>query len=50
MIANPDEAGDIVAKDYNLAPAVARMAVRNLTTSKTDGVPYWGPGRSISRA
>src|SRR5271165_2004494 len=45
MIANPDEAGDIVAKDYNLAPAVARMAVRNLTTSKTDGVPYWGPGQ-----
>jgi NitT/TauT family transport system substrate-binding protein len=45
MAANPDEAGDIVAKDYNLAPAVARMAVRNLTTSKTDGVPYWGPGQ-----
>jgi NitT/TauT family transport system substrate-binding protein len=45
MIANPDEAGDIVAKDYNLAPAVARMAVRNLTTSKTDGVPYWGQGQ-----
>jgi NitT/TauT family transport system substrate-binding protein len=45
MSANPDEAGDIVAKDYNLAPAVARMAVRSLTTSKTDGVPYWGPGQ-----
>jgi NitT/TauT family transport system substrate-binding protein len=45
MIANPDEAGDIVAKDYNLAPAVARAAVRNLTTSKTEGIPYWGPGQ-----
>jgi NitT/TauT family transport system substrate-binding protein len=45
MIANPDEAGDIVAKDYNLGPAVARMAVRNLTTSKTEGIPYWGPGQ-----
>jgi NitT/TauT family transport system substrate-binding protein len=21
------------------------MAVRSLTTSKTDGVPYWGPGQ-----
>ncbi len=45
MKANPDEAGDIVAKDYNLAPAVARSAVRNLTTSMTDGVPYWGSGQ-----
>jgi NitT/TauT family transport system substrate-binding protein len=45
MIANPDEAGDIAAKDYNLAPAVARAAVRNLTTSLTDGIPYWGSGQ-----
>jgi NitT/TauT family transport system substrate-binding protein len=45
MAANPDEAGDIVAKDYNLSPAVARAAVRHLTTSVTDGVPYWGPGQ-----
>ncbi len=45
MIANPDEAGDIVAKDYNLAPAVARAAVRNLTTSVTDKIPYWGSGQ-----
>ncbi len=50
MIANPDEAGEIVAKEYNIAPDVARSAVRNLTTSKTKGVPYWGRGRSISRA
>jgi NitT/TauT family transport system substrate-binding protein len=34
MVANPDEAGDIVAKDYMLSPAVARATVRNLTTSQ----------------
>jgi NitT/TauT family transport system substrate-binding protein len=45
MIANPDEAGDIVAKDYSLASAVARAAVRNLTTSRTEGIPYWGTGQ-----
>jgi len=45
MYKNPDEAGDIVAKHYNLEPAVARSAVRNLTTSYTEGVPYWGPGQ-----
>ncbi len=44
MIAHPDEAGDIVAKPFNITPEVARSAVRNLTTSMTDGVPYWGPG------
>ena len=44
MTKNPDEAGDIIAKVYNIEPAVARAAVRNLTTSKTDGVPYWGAG------
>ena len=45
MTQNPDEAGDIVAKHYNLEPAVARMAVRNLTTSRTNGIPYWGTGQ-----
>jgi NitT/TauT family transport system substrate-binding protein len=45
MVANPDEAGDIVAKDYMLSPAVARATVRNLTTSFTDGIPYWGTGQ-----
>ena len=44
MKEHPDEAGDIVAKAYNLDPAVARSAVRNLTTSVTKGVPYWGEG------
>lgn len=45
MNANPDEAGDIVAKAYNLEPAVARSAVRNLVSSKTQGVAYWGTGQ-----
>lgn len=45
MIDKPDEAGDIVAKHYNLTPEVARAAVRNLTTSKTQGVEYWGSGQ-----
>jgi NitT/TauT family transport system substrate-binding protein len=44
MKANPDEAGDLVAKAYNIDKAVARSAVRNLTTSTTKGVPYWGEG------
>jgi NitT/TauT family transport system substrate-binding protein len=44
MKANPDEAGDIVAKAYNLDKDVARAAVRSLTTSVTQGVPYWGEG------
>ena len=45
MNANPDEAGDIVAKAYNIEPAVARSAVRSLTTSRTKGIPYWGNGQ-----
>ncbi|MEP6996485.1 MAG: ABC transporter substrate-binding protein [Betaproteobacteria bacterium] len=45
MIAHPDEAGDIVAKPFNITPEVARSAVRNLTTSYTQGVPYWGNGQ-----
>jgi len=44
MKEHPDEAGDIVAKQYNLEPEVARAAVRTLTTSSTKGVPYWGDG------
>ena len=44
MKAHPDEAGDLVAKAYNIEPAVARSAVRNLTSSVTKGVPYWGEG------
>ena len=45
MTANPNEAGDIVAKAYNIEPGVARSAVQALTTSKTQGVPYWGAGQ-----
>ena len=44
MKQNPDEAGDIVAKAYNLEPSVARQSVRALVTSRTNGVEYWGPG------
>ncbi|HTP45381.1 MAG TPA: ABC transporter substrate-binding protein [Casimicrobiaceae bacterium] len=44
MRAHPDEAGDIVAKEYKLEPEVARSAVRSLVASKTKGVPYWGEG------
>ena len=45
MTANPNEAGEIVAKAYNLDPAVAKSAVVSLTSSKTQGVPYWGTGQ-----
>jgi len=44
MTMNPDEAGDIIAKVYNVEPVVARATVRNLTTSTTNGIPYWGAG------
>ena len=44
MKTNPDEAAEIVAKAYNIEPEVARSAVRNLVTSTTKGVPYWGEG------
>jgi NitT/TauT family transport system substrate-binding protein len=44
MKERPDEAAEIVAKQYNLEPEVARSAVRNLTTATTKGVPYWGEG------
>src|SRR5262249_30722180 len=42
MKEHPDEAAEIVAKQYNLEPEVAKSAVRNLVTAKTQGVPYWG--------
>jgi NitT/TauT family transport system substrate-binding protein len=46
MYANPDEAGDIVAKVYDLDPAIARQAVRNLTAmAASTARPYWGAGR-----
>jgi NitT/TauT family transport system substrate-binding protein len=45
MIEHPDEAAEIVAKEYKLELDVAKSAVRNLVTSKTQGVPYWGEGQ-----
>ena len=44
MKEHPDEAAEIVAKQYNIDVDVAKSAVRNLTTSTTKGVPYWGEG------
>jgi len=44
MIEHPDESGDLIAKDFNITPEVARSAIRNLTKSMTQGVPYWGEG------
>ena len=44
MKEHPDEAAEIVAKEYKIDLDVAKSAVRNLTTSKTKGVPYWGEG------
>ena len=38
-------AAAIVAKEYKLDLDVAKSAVRNLVTSKTQGVPYWGEGQ-----
>ena len=46
MYAHPDEAGDIIAKAYDLDPAIARQAVHNLTTMAPGATrPYWGTGR-----
>jgi len=45
MYANPAEASQIIAKAYNLDPAVTEKVVRMLLDSgKKGGVPYWGPG------
>jgi len=41
---HPDEAADIVAKQYNIDKDVAKSAILNLTKSTTQGVPYWGEG------
>jgi len=46
MYAHPDEAGDIIAKAYDLDPTIARQAVHNLTTMVPGATrPYWGTGR-----
>lgn len=45
MHQDPDEASVHVAKHYNIDLPVARSAVRFLTSSKTNGIPYWGTGQ-----
>lgn len=45
MASNPEEASAIIAKVYNLEPAVALAAVKNLVGSRTNGVEYWGAGQ-----
>jgi NitT/TauT family transport system substrate-binding protein len=46
MYAHPDEAGDIIAKVYDLDPVIARQALHNLTTMAPGATrPYWGVGR-----
>jgi NitT/TauT family transport system substrate-binding protein len=45
MVANPKDASLIIAKAYNLDPAVTERVVRGLLESeKKGGVPYWGAG------
>ena len=45
MIQNPHEAGDIIAKVYNLEPAIARASVKALVESRTSGIEYWDTGQ-----
>jgi NitT/TauT family transport system substrate-binding protein len=44
MREHPEEAAEIVAKQFKIDRDVALSSVKNLTTSKTKGVPYWGEG------
>jgi NitT/TauT family transport system substrate-binding protein len=45
MYSNPKESAAIIARAYNLDPAVAEKTLVNLLESeKKGGVPYWGPG------
>ena len=44
MREQPDEAAEIVAKQFNIERDVAKSAILNLTKSKTEGVEYWGEG------
>ena len=45
MKASPDEECDVVAESTTFDRGFPRSAVRNLTTSVTNGVPYWGEGQ-----
>jgi NitT/TauT family transport system substrate-binding protein len=44
MYSNPDDAAAIVADVYQIDPAVAQAAIRNITATRTP-LPYWGEGR-----
>src|SRR5690348_9130427 len=44
MREHPEEAGQIIAKPFNITPEVATSAIKNLINSTTEGVPYWGDG------
>jgi NitT/TauT family transport system substrate-binding protein len=44
MRSNPEEAGEILAKSFNITPEVATSAIKNLINSTTEGIPYWGEG------
>jgi NitT/TauT family transport system substrate-binding protein len=45
MYANTKESAAIIAKAYELEPAVAEATLKNLLASeKKGGIPYWGPG------
>ena len=44
MKEHPDQAAEIIATPFNITKEVAESAIRNLTTSMTEGVPYWGEG------
>jgi len=44
MREHPEEAGEIIAKPFNITPEVATSAIKNLVNSTTEGIPYWGEG------
>ena len=44
MREHPEEAGAIIAKPFNITPEVATSAIKNLISSTTEGIPYWGEG------
>jgi NitT/TauT family transport system substrate-binding protein len=44
MRSHPEEAGEIIAKPFNITPEVATSAIKNLINSTTQGIPYWGDG------
>ena len=45
MHEHTEDAANLIAKVYNLEPAVALSAVKNLINSRTNGVEYWGTGQ-----